>query len=128
MSKAPADFSWRDMKVSLIRKNGEDIPRSSQHRCQYRQPFYKLTARAPGYHLEDCPRYSKHPHTGFPSMANTARKDADIVTSDDLPGYEKTTTTNFNEGDEVLVNSDHLQRHLGNRQIQLIAIGGKSIQ
>lgn len=61
-------------------------------------------------------------------MANTARKDADIVTSDDLPGYEKTTTTNFNEGDEVLVNSDHLQRHLGNRQIQLIAIGGKSIQ
>jgi amino acid transporter len=51
---------------------------------------------------------------------------------DELPKYDlksnepKTTEKQNHElvEGEVLDNADHLQRHLGNRQIQLIAIGG----
>jgi amino acid transporter len=42
---------------------------------------------------------------------------------DDKPIDHSTQDAHYDVG-EVLDNTDHLQRHLGNRQIQLIAIGG----
>lgn len=48
-------------------------------------------------------------------------KSADVAStsgSADIPHRQST------EEGEIVSNADHLQRHLGNRQIQLIAIGG----
>ena len=45
-------------------------------------------------------------------------------TSDVSDGFEPATIQDFGEGQLAAENADNLQRHLDNRQIQLIAIGG----
>ena len=58
-------------------------------------------------------------------MADIIKSDPDMAKPDDsVPEYEKITATRSNDVGEVFTNSNHLQRHLGNHQIQLIAIGG----
>lgn len=43
---------------------------------------------------------------------------------DDFVSADPVTRTDSNEDGEIIENNDHLHRRLGNRQIQLMAIGG----
>jgi len=58
-------------------------------------------------------------------MGKTNFKDPEVVSIKGSPSGLSPLehTLSVDEG-EITYNVDHLQRHLGNRQIQLIAIGG----